>query len=89
MGVKSSPVNEEDAVDWVVARLRERTVIEVGTVGVTVAAGGREDGRGGVLLPPLGGAGSLDRTECTLASSRCIWAVSRRMCDNELDAGIL
>lgn len=35
------------------------------------------------------GAGSLDLAEWTLASRRCIWAVSERTCDSELEAGIL
>lgn len=43
------------------------------------------DARGGVCV----GAGSLDRADCTLASRRCIWAVSDRICDSELEAGIL
>jgi hypothetical protein len=35
------------------------------------------------------GAGSFERTECTRASSRCIWAVRDRICDSEFEAGIL
>lgn len=85
VGVVSSPATlparDEEAVDPRV-RFRERIVTVDGTVGAPAVRG---EARGGVCV----GAGSLDRTECTLASSRCICAVRVRMCDRELDAGIL
>jgi hypothetical protein len=78
VGVVSSPATDE-AVDPAV-RFLERTVTVDGTIAPL-----RGEARGGVWV----GAGSLERAECTLASSRCIWAVRVRMCERELEAGIL
>lgn len=81
VGVVSSPTTDE-AVDPVV-RFLERTVTVDGTP-VPLAAD-RGEARGGVCV----GAGSLDRAEWTLASRRCICAVRVRICERELEAGIL
>ena len=77
----SSPATD-DVVDPIV-RFRERTVTVAGTV--APLAENRGEARGGVLV----GAGSLDRADCTRASSRCIWAVRLRIWERELDPGIL
>ena len=63
------------------ARLRLRIVTVDGT---TMPRG---DERGGVLVGP--GPGSLERADCTRASSRCICAVRVRMWVRELDCGSL
>lgn len=78
VGVVSSPAMDE-AVEPAV-RFLDRTVTVDGT---TLPL--RGEARGGVKV----GAGSLERAECTLASSFCIWAVSDRMWESELEAGSL
>ena len=79
VGVVSSPATD-DAAD----RFRDRIVTDDGTPAEPLTEA-RGDARGGVCV----GAGSLDRTECTRASRRCICAVSVRICERELEAGIL
>ncbi|MDU7307036.1 MAG: hypothetical protein E7L41_22005 [Escherichia coli] len=81
VGVVSSPAKDEAADPFV--RFRDRIVTDAGTLDAVLADLG--DALGGVLV----GAGSFDRADCTLASSRCICAVSERMCVSELDAGSL
>lgn len=78
VGVVSSPAMDE-AVEPAVLFL-ERTVTVDGTTAPL-----RGEARGGVYV----GAGSLERAECTLASSRCICAVRVRIWERELEAGIL
>ncbi len=73
----------EEAVEPMV-RLRDRTV----TVEGTVAPPTMED-RGEPLGGVLTGAGSFERADCTRASRRCIWAVSDRMCESDVEGGIL
>jgi len=80
VGVASSvPATDDAALPTV--RFLDRIVTVEGTGTPAV----RGDARGGVVT----GAGSLERTDCTRASSRCICAVSERMCDNEVELGIL
>lgn len=80
------PVGVESVVVLVVTddtdpgpRLRDRIVILPGSINE-----GRGDARGGVIVGP----GSLERADCTRASRRCIWAVSDRMCEREVDGAI-
>ena len=82
VGVASSPSTDEEAEDPAV-RFRDRIVTDAGTLDAALID--RGEARGGVVA----GAGSLDRTECTLASRRCICAVSERMWESELEAGSL
>jgi hypothetical protein len=82
VGVGSSPVTEDAAEPLV--RLRERIVIDAGILVAlyTLVLG---EARGGVRAGP----GSLDRAECTRASSRCICAVRVRMWVSEFEVGSL
>ncbi|KAI6766956.1 hypothetical protein HG531_011316 [Fusarium graminearum] len=82
VGVGSSPVTEDAAEPLV--RLRDLIVIEAGMLVAlyTLVLG---EARGGVRVGP----GSLDRTECTRASSRCICAVRVRIWVSEFEVGSL
>lgn len=82
VGVFSSPARDE--ADDPAARFRERMVTVDGK-DTPWAAADLGDARGGVCV----GAGSFDLADCTLASSRCICAVSERICVRELEAGSL
>jgi hypothetical protein len=52
-----------------------------------VTVDGTEEPMGDALGGVAVGAGNFERAECTRASSRCICAVSERMCDSEFDVG--
>jgi hypothetical protein len=82
VGVGSSPATEDAAEPLV--RLRERIVIDAGILVAlyTLVLG---EARGGVRVGP----GSLDRAECTRASSRCICAVRVRIWVSEFEVGSL
>ena len=82
VGVGSSPATEDAAEPLV--RLRERIVTDEG-MAVALYTLVRGEARGGVRVGP----GSLDRAECTRASSRCICAVSVRMWVSEFEVGSL
>ena len=79
VGVASSGIVIDDAVEPTV-RFLERIVTFVELI-----TDDRGDARGGVATGP----GSLERAEWTRASSRCIWAVSERMWESEVEGGIL
>lgn len=81
VGVESS-LNTEDAVEPG-ALLRDRIVTDAGRA--EAALTDRGDALGGVPVGP----GSLERTDCTRCSRRCICAVRLRMCESELEAGSL
>jgi len=80
VGVVSSGAAADEATEPVV-RFLDRIVTVEGTIPAPMPAG---EERGGVPT----GAGNLERTDCTRASSRCIWAVRERTWERELDGGM-
>jgi hypothetical protein len=82
-GVSSPPIDDPLAV-LPVARFLLRIVTLGGMKFEPMLDIVRGEALGGVLT----GAGSFDLADCTLCSSRCIWAVSVRMCVRELEFGI-
>lgn len=86
-GLLAVAVDDTDAAEEPGPRFRDLMVTELGMPEPGPGSEERGDGLGGVLV--VDGAGSFERADCTRASSRCIWAVSVRMCASELDGGIL
>lgn len=81
MGIGSSGLNLLFVEDETDETPRLRVLIEV--VLPLLITDVRGEARGGVVV----GAGSFERTECTRASRRCIWAVRFRMWLRDVDGG--
>jgi len=82
-GVSSLP---SPPIDEVLAVLPPvRFLLRIVTLGgiYGIAEAPRGEARGGVLI----GAGSLERADCTRCSSRCICAVSVRICVSDVELG--